>query len=90
MATNSKKFLIQQNNNIYSIKPEFYSDLGQVELNKKLFDKYGTNDVNDLVLERNNNNIIQENSTSLGTGKMLEIELNLNENIRNINSLKFE
>jgi len=79
------KYLIQNNQNLYSINNSFYP-VGQTPT-KELFEKFGTDDLTPLTQTFNKNNILMNNDGVLGNGKQFSCDLS-NEML-SINSTNF-
>lgn len=86
------KFLLKQNNQYYTIKPEYYSNgqfqpltlEGGAQPNENDYESFGFEDVNDLLASQNTKTIQGIDMGILGEGKYFEVELD-NE-IKKINT----
>ena len=67
------KYLIQNNQNLYSINNSFYP-VGQTPT-KELFDKFGTDDLTPLTQTFNKNNILMQDDGAVGVGKQFSCDL---------------
>lgn len=90
------KFLIKQNNQYYTIKPEYYSDgkfqpltlEGGEQPNENDYENFGFDDVNDLLTSQNTKVIQGTDMGVLGEGKYFEVELD-NE-IKKVNNIELK
>lgn len=67
------KYLIQNNQNLYSINNSFYP-VGQTPT-KELFEKFGTYDLAPLTQTFNKNNILLQDDGTVGVGKQFSCDL---------------
>lgn len=81
-----KYYLIQNNQNLYSINNSFYP-VGQTPT-KELFEKFGTDDLTPLTQTFNKNNILMQDDGTVGIGKQFSCDLN--SEILSINEVNME
>jgi len=87
-------FLLKQNNQYYTIKPEFYSNgqfqpltlEGGTTPNENDYENFGFEDVNDLLIPQNSKAINGVDKGVLEEGKYFEIELD--NDVKKINNIE--
>lgn len=90
------KVLLKQNNEYYTIKPEYYQNgqfqpltlEGGEQPNENDYENFGFDDVNDLLISQNTKTVQGVDKGGLGEGKYFEVELD-NE-IKKVNNIELK